>query len=144
MRVKKEFTIDFSHRLKDYEGACRNIHWHTYRVIIFLHWTRQPTWNEKGMVIDFGYMKEIAKQIENEFDHKYVYENEDGAWHLINEAGFETKEVNYRPTAENLSADFAIKVKNFLANKNKLDNINTIEVEVYETPTSSAKAMEII
>lgn len=69
--VSKEFTFDAAHHLHHYEGKCKNLHGHTYRVILGL----SGYTDERGLMIDFGDIKEIWKQkIEIHLDHRYLNE----------------------------------------------------------------------
>lgn len=60
MKVKTEATFDASHRLKNYDGKCANLHGHRWKVIV---WVQGELTGD--MLVDFG---EIKKRIEF-FDH---------------------------------------------------------------------------
>lgn len=69
--VSKEFTFDASHHLHAYEGKCKNLHGHTYKVVFGI--SAFP--DETGISLDFGTIKEIWKQeIEGFLDHRYLNE----------------------------------------------------------------------
>ena len=69
--MSKEFTFDASHHLHCYEGKCKNLHGHTYRVIFGL----SGFVDERGLMIDFSDIKEIWKNdIEIFLDHQYLNE----------------------------------------------------------------------
>ena len=69
--VSKEFTFDAAHHLHCYEGKCKNLHGHTYKVIFGL----SGFVDNRGLMIDFGDIKEIWKnEIEIFLDHKYLNE----------------------------------------------------------------------
>ncbi|MDR0941133.1 MAG: 6-carboxytetrahydropterin synthase, partial [Bacteroidales bacterium] len=36
VRITKEFTFDMAHALFEYDGLCRNIHGHTYKLQVTL------------------------------------------------------------------------------------------------------------
>ncbi len=55
--VSKEFTFDAAHHLHDYEGKCKNLHGHTYKVIFGL----SGYTDSRGLMIDFGDIKDIWK-----------------------------------------------------------------------------------
>ena len=66
--VSKEFTFDAAHHLHEYEGKCKNLHGHTYRVIFGL----SGFVDARGLMIDFGDIKDIWKsEIEIYLDHRY-------------------------------------------------------------------------
>lgn len=69
--VSKEFTFDAAHHLHAYEGKCKNLHGHTYKVVFGI--SGIP--NEIGITVDFGAIKAIWKEeIEGYLDHRYLNE----------------------------------------------------------------------
>lgn len=67
--VSKEFTFDAAHHLHAYEGKCKNLHGHTYKVIFGI----SGFVNEIGLVIDFGEIKKLWKEkVEIYLDHRYL------------------------------------------------------------------------
>lgn len=69
--VTKEFTFDAAHHLHCYEGKCKNLHGHTYKLVI----TVSGYLNDIGMCIDFDDIKTIYKTaIEQKLDHRYLNE----------------------------------------------------------------------
>lgn len=118
--VSKEFTFDAAHHLHHYEGKCKNLHGHTYRAILGL----SGYTDERGLMIDFGDIKEIWKQkIEIHLDHRYLNET----LPLMN------------TTAENIVVWIYEKLTEALLD----EGYNGVRVEfirLYETPTSYAEA----
>ncbi len=69
--VSKEFTFDAAHHLHHYDGKCKNLHGHTYKVIFGI----SGFTDERGIMLDFAEIKEIWKsQIELYLDHRYLNE----------------------------------------------------------------------
>lgn len=69
--VSKEFTFDAAHHLHQYEGKCKSLHGHTYRLTI----TVSGFVDEVGLVIDFADIKQIYQErIESRLDHAYLNE----------------------------------------------------------------------
>lgn len=69
--VSKEFTFDAAHHLHCYEGKCKNLHGHTYKVVFGLSGFA----DKRGIMVDFGDIKEIWKsEIEIYLDHRYLNE----------------------------------------------------------------------
>lgn len=118
--ISKEFTFDAAHHLHDYEGKCKNLHGHTYRVVLGL----SGYTDERGLLIDFGDIKEIWKQkIEIHLDHRYLNET--------------LPPMN--TTAENIVVWIYEKLTEALLD----EGYNGVRVEfirLYETPTSYAEA----
>ena len=78
IRVTKEFAFEMAHVLWNYDGPCRNVHGHSYRLFVTLSGTpvNDPENPKNGMVIDFTDLKRIVKkEIVNVFDHAVVVSN---------------------------------------------------------------------
>lgn len=120
--VSKEFSFDAAHHLHDYEGKCKNLHGHTYKVIFGL----SGFVDDRGLMIDFGDIKEIWKsEIEIFLDHRYLNET--------------LPPMN--TTAENMVVWIYEKMSVSLSNRQELYRGARVEfVRLYETPTSYAEA----
>lgn len=67
--ITKVFTFDCAHHLNEYEGKCKNIHGHTYKLEV----TLKGVPDSKGLVMDFHDLNDIIKdQIIEQIDHKYL------------------------------------------------------------------------
>lgn len=122
--ISKEFTFDAAHHLHCYEGKCKNLHGHTYKVILGV----SGFVDECGLMIDFGDIKEIWKnEIEIFLDHRYLNET--------------LPPMN--TTAENMVVWIYEKLADILKNAENQDKYIGVRVEfvrLYETPTSYAEA----
>ncbi|UTR09992.1 6-carboxytetrahydropterin synthase QueD [Evansella sp. LMS18] len=122
--VSKEFTFDAAHHLHCYEGKCKNLHGHTYKVIFGI----SGFVDETGLMIDFGDIKEIwKKEIEIHLDHRYLNET--------------LPPMN--TTAENMVVWIFEKMAEAVAVRETLSREQGARVEfvrLYETPTSYAEA----
>ncbi|MGG5794097.1 6-carboxytetrahydropterin synthase QueD [Bacillus cereus] len=121
--VSKEFTFDAAHHLHCYEGKCKNLHGHTYKVIFGI----SGYVNEIGLAIDFGDIKEIWKnEIEIYLDHRYLNET--------------LPAMN--TTAENMVVWIYEKMAEALTKDNRANEYKGARVEfvrLFETPTSYAE-----
>ena len=69
--VTKVFTFDSAHNLRDYEGACKNLHGHTYKLEV----TVSGELDKIGMVCDFKDLSSLIKDnIISKLDHRYLNE----------------------------------------------------------------------
>ena len=133
--LKSEIQFDTAHYLCGYQGKCKNIHGHRYRLVVKVSsQDLHETGHLRGMVDDFSSVKEALKKIHDRFDHKLVVEaSEEGkeVAKKLEESGlaFEIVFVPYRPTAEEMSRDIYRKLK--------ADGVAVTEVELFETPTNS-------
>ncbi|AZQ48536.1 MULTISPECIES: 6-carboxytetrahydropterin synthase QueD [Bacillus] len=121
--VSKEFTFDAAHHLHCYEGKCKNLHGHTYKVVFGI----SGYVNEIGLAIDFGDIKEIWKnEIEIYLDHRYLNET--------------LPAMN--TTAENMVVWIYEKMAEALIKDNRVNEYKGARVEfvrLFETPTSYAE-----
>lgn len=139
-KVKSQIEFDMAHYLSGYNGKCSNLHGHRYKLIVSIKSeTLHQEGQLRGMVDDFGNIKEKLKEIEDLFDHKLVIEsNEEGL--LIAEKlkelpnSFDVLLVPYRPTSEEMSRDIFHKLKAM--------GLDVCEVELFETPTNSCTYTE--
>ncbi|RDU35661.1 6-carboxytetrahydropterin synthase QueD [Neobacillus piezotolerans] len=122
--VSKEFAFDSAHHLHEYEGKCKNLHGHTYKVVFGI----SGFVDARGLMIDFGDIKEIWKnKIEIFLDHKYLNET--------------LPPMN--TTAENIVVWIYEKMAEALQQGDRATQYDGARVEfvrLYETPTSYAEA----
>lgn len=111
---KTESSFDAAHFLAGYQGKCRNIHGHRWRVVVeifgeILKCDKQM----REMSVDFGDLKRDVKVLTEEFAHTLIYEarslKEKTVLALKEE--FRLVEVAFRPTAENFSHYFLKKCR---------------------------------
>ena len=132
--LKSEAAFDSAHFLYGYDGKCKNLHGHRWRVVAEIK--SETLSNEKqtrGMVIDFSDLKAALKSICDELDHCFIYEEgslKSKTKEALKEEDFKLISVPFRPTAEKFAKHFF----DLLANK----GFNVNRVEVFETPNNSA------
>lgn len=139
IRITKEFSFEMAHALWNYDGPCRNVHGHSYKLFVTLSGipSDDPQDPKNGMVIDFTDLKEIVtKEIINIFDHALaVSENYDREKLELFKTMFGNMVVTgYQPTCENLVADFASRIKKQLPG-----HITLHSLKLYETANSYAE-----
>ncbi|WP_017187274.1 6-carboxytetrahydropterin synthase QueD [Alkalibacillus haloalkaliphilus] len=120
--VSKEFTFDAAHHLHCYEGKCKNLHGHTYKVIFGI----SGYVDDIGILIDFGDIKKIWKElIEIYLDHRYLNEM--------------LPPMN--TTAENMVVWIYEKMDEALQqDESRYDGARVEFIRLFETPTSYAEA----
>ncbi len=139
IRVTKEFSFEMAHVLWNYDGPCRNVHGHSYRLFVTLSGVPvdDPGNPKNGMVIDFSDLKSIVKnEIVNIFDHAVVVSRQfdKEKTDLFTKMFGNTVLVDYQPTCENLVLDFAGRISVLLPSGIRLHNL-----KLYETATSFAE-----
>jgi 6-pyruvoyltetrahydropterin/6-carboxytetrahydropterin synthase len=66
MYLARDFYIEAAHHLENYEGKCKNIHGHSYKLRI----TIKGEAKQNGMIIDFGDFKKVVNdEVVNILDH---------------------------------------------------------------------------
>jgi 6-pyruvoyltetrahydropterin/6-carboxytetrahydropterin synthase len=70
MRVKRSFGFEAAHRLPQHPGKCRELHGHSYRLVVTVERPVDPT---SGLAIDFSDLKQIVqREVVDRLDHRYV------------------------------------------------------------------------
>lgn len=72
MKLWKSFYFESAHCLPDYEGKCKNLHGHQWRLDIGIGGAIQKEGSYKGMIIDFSELKKIMNPLIEKLDHKYL------------------------------------------------------------------------
>ncbi len=139
IRVTKQFNFESAHALWKYDGKCKNIHGHTYKLFVTVIGIPISDENsvKKGMVIDFGDLKKIVKtQIVDVFDHAVILNEKAPYKNFINVPEMFERFITteYQPTCENMVVHFADIVKKHLPN-----DVDLFSVKLYETETSYAE-----
>lgn len=139
IRITKEFKFETSHILLGYDGLCKNIHGHSYHLLVTVVGT--PSEDIKspklGMVMDFGELKKIVhEQIVDIYDHSLVV-NASSPEETKNAMLKSTERViftPYQPTCENMVSSFAQLISAHLP-----EYVELCCLRLYETPTSYAE-----
>ena len=140
IRITKQFSFETGHALYGYDGKCKNVHGHSYKLSVTVIGTPiSDAQNVKfGMVIDFTDLKKIVKEeIVDQFDHATVFNKNTPHVELAHELetrGHHVILVNYQPTSENMVIDFSNRIKNRLPK-----NISLFSLKLQETETSFAE-----
>ena len=140
IRITKQFSFETGHALYGYDGKCKNVHGHSYKLSVTVIGTPiLDTNNVKyGMVIDFSDLKKIVREeIVDQFDHATVFNQNTPHVELAKELsnrGHHVILVDYQPTSENMVIDFAQKIKNRLPS-----DITLHSLKLQETETSFAE-----
>jgi 6-pyruvoyltetrahydropterin/6-carboxytetrahydropterin synthase len=135
IRITKTFNFETGHALYGYDGKCKNIHGHSYKLFVtVIGFPINDYTNVKnGMVIDFGDLKKIVKEeIVDIFDHATVFNQNTPHKELaldLRAKGHHVLLVDYQPTSEMMIQDFAQKIINKLPYNIKLHSLKLQETE---------------
>ncbi|MBF01907.1 MAG: 6-carboxytetrahydropterin synthase QueD [Flavobacterium sp.] len=135
IRITKQFSFETGHALYGYDGKCKNVHGHSYKLSVTVIGTPiTDTSNVKyGMVIDFTDLKKIVKEeIVDLFDHATVFNKNTPHVELaqeLSDRGHHVILVDYQPTSENMVIDFAKKIQDRLPGGIQLHSLRLQETE---------------
>ncbi len=140
IRITKQFSFETGHALYGYDGKCKNVHGHSYRLFVTVIGKpiTDATNVKFGMVIDFSDLKKIVKEdIVEVFDHATVFNKNTPHLELAKELSDRDHNVllvDYQPTSEMMVIDFASKISKRLP-----ENIKLHSLKLQETATSYAE-----
>ena len=139
IRVTKSFTFEMAHALWNYDGPCKNIHGHSYKLFVTIQGrASENTESTKlGMVMDFADLKKIVKtHIVDIFDHSVIISSRASRPDIQRvEQMFEKfYVVDYQPTCENLVLFIVETIQKMLT-----PGLELHSVKLYETATSFAE-----
>ncbi len=139
IRVTKQFDFEAAHALWNYDGKCKNVHGHSYKLFVTV--IGEPIAEENnpknGMVLDFGDLKGVVKEfIVDVFDHALVLNKKAPNKELqtIPEMFDRLIFTDYQPTCENMVRGFAEIIREKLPS-----SVSLFSVRLYETETSFAE-----
>ncbi len=137
LALTRKFTFEMAHALSGYDGACRNIHGHSYKLYVTIEGQpQQDTTSPKlGMVIDFTEIKRVVQRvILDKYDHALVLKRgavSESLVEMMAEQWSNIIEVDYQPTCENMVVEFYEMIVKSLPKSVKLS-----ELKLYETENS--------
>jgi len=139
IRITKEFNFEMAHALWNYDGLCRNIHGHSYKLFVTI--IGEPVNDNdnpnNGMLIDFSEMKTMIRtNVIDYYDHALVLFKNSPSELLNNVKQMFDKLhiVEFQPTCENLVFDIAKRILKKLP-----PDIKLYSVRLNETATAYAE-----
>ena len=139
IRLTKEFSFEAAHALGGYDGPCREIHGHSYRLFVTVKGSPSCVADDpkQGMVLDFGVLKKIVnEEVVSRFDHALVLRStaDEALRRLLAEQFDNLITVDYQPTCENMLEDFAARIAARLP-----EGVTLHALRLHETATSYAE-----
>jgi len=119
LKVVTDFAS--AHTLRDYPGDCSRMHGHNWKLEVEMSATEL---DDAGMGVDFKVIKQAAKKVAGELDHRYI--NEIKPFDHIN------------PTAENIAAYLYKGLSDELNN----DRIRVSTITLWETERACVRYTE--
>ncbi len=133
--VTKTVSFDAAHLLTGHGGQCKNLHGHTYKVVVELGNTPPLPGQPDDMVMDFKELKAVLQEeVVTPCDHTFLYDMtsavETDIAKTLEKHGLRTYALSYRSTSENLAKHFFEKIAG--------RGLPVTAVSVSETPESCA------
>ena len=120
--VCKRFHFDAAHRLPKHQGKCNNLHGHRWFLDVELTGKIRKKGPSKGMILDFGDLKEIINYaVIEHVDHTYL------------------NDVFKNPTAETMVQTFALWIMDALYQCCVEEPVTLTRLRLYETEDSYAE-----
>ena len=134
MKIAKEFRWEMGHRLPFHDGLCKNIHGHSYKMIVEI----SGNVDKNGMIIDFFDLGKIVKPMIEKYDHAFLcWENDKIVRDFLDKNKMKRVFTGYHSTVENICSDFAEQIFGKLK-KLKNKKFHELSVKIFETPNSYA------
>jgi 6-pyruvoyltetrahydropterin/6-carboxytetrahydropterin synthase len=126
MKIAKEFRWEMGHRLQEHFGMCKNIHGHSYKMLVEF----EGELDKNGMIIDYYDVEKIINPIIEKLDHAFMVNKDDNVvLDFLEKMNSKKVVVGFQSTAENICTYLLNEIK-----KTSLpQNVNEIKVRVYET-----------
>lgn len=137
IRITKRFSFEMGHALNNYDGKCRFLHGHSYKLYVTIlgHIKNELDAPKDGMVIDFSTLKQIVNdEIIEVYDHSFVVNKNDKRKFSLPDISQRTILFEVQPTCENLLVHF----KNIVIEKLPKD-LQLVNMKLYETENSFAE-----
>ncbi|HMN48088.1 MAG TPA: 6-carboxytetrahydropterin synthase [Ignavibacteriaceae bacterium] len=126
MKIAKEFRWEMGHRLPDHFGLCKNIHGHSYKMIIEF----EGELNKDQMVIDYYDVEKIINPVIEKLDHSYMVNKDDKVLlEFLEKINSKKVVVDFHATAENI----CLYLLNEVRKCSLPENLSYVKVRVYET-----------
>ena len=117
LTVTKHFGFEACHHLPYYEGACHNVHGHSYKLDVTVEGQVIKDGPKQGMIIDFKDLKKIVKEnVVDKLDHQ------------------DLNNIYANPTAELMVTDIAYSIMQKLPKE-----VYLVSVKLWETEDSYAE-----
>jgi len=132
MKIAKEFRWEMGHRLPEHFGKCKNIHGHSYKMLVEL----EGDLLEHGMIMDYYDLEKIIEPLVEKFDHAFLaYENDKELIEFLEKLKSKKVVVNFQSTVENITKHFLREIT-----KQKLpSNVKKVKIRICETPDDYAE-----
>jgi 6-pyruvoyltetrahydropterin/6-carboxytetrahydropterin synthase len=134
IRLTRQFTFETAHALLNYDGPCKNIHGHSYKLQVTI--IGQPITNvsdpKYGMVLDFSDLKKVVNTfIVDPLDHALILRlgSSPELITILQQLNHKVVLTPYQPTCEHMLLDFKNTLTQHLPATIKLHSLRLWETE---------------
>ncbi|MEO6940496.1 MAG: 6-pyruvoyl tetrahydropterin synthase family protein [Candidatus Kapaibacterium sp.] len=132
-RIAKDFRWEMAHRLPFHEAGCKNVHGHSYRMLVEL--AGEPMSN--GMVLDYFVLKQYIDPLVAEIDHAFLCDETDSLMKdFLKQSGLKVVFVEFPTTAENIARWFYDRLADIFS---PMKHISELRIRVEETERTYAE-----
>ena len=132
MKIAKEFRWEMGHRLPDHFGKCKNIHGHSYKMLVEF----SGELDKRGMIIDYYDVEKIINPVIEKLDHAFmVNKNDKVVLDFLEKMDSKRVVVDFESTAENICKYLL----NEVSKTSLPENVKEIKVRVQETTKDYAE-----
>ena len=132
MKIGKEFKWEMGHRLPEHFGQCKNIHGHSYKMLVEF----EGELDENGMVIDYYDVEKIINPLIEKLDHAFLVNKDDKLTvEFLEKLNSKKVVVDFESTVENICIYLLTKIKT----ADLPANVKTIMIRVSETEEDYAE-----
>ncbi len=132
MKIAKEFRWEMGHRLPDHFGKCKNIHGHSYKMLVEF----SGELDKSGMIIDYYDVEKIINPVIEKLDHAFmVNKNDKVVLEFLEKMNSKRVVVNFESTAENICNYLLTEISKTSLPK----NVKQLKVRVQETAEDYAE-----
>jgi 6-pyruvoyltetrahydropterin/6-carboxytetrahydropterin synthase len=126
MKIAKEFKWEMGHRLPEHFGNCKNIHGHSYKMMVEVEGDLNPL----GMVMDYYDLKRVVRPVVEKLDHSFMVKDDDSlVIDFLERVNSKKVVVNFQSTVENICHYIISQLNTGIFPP----NVKTLRVRIYET-----------
>lgn len=108
MKIAKEFRWEMGHRLPEHFGLCKNIHGHSYKMIVEF----EGELDKNQMVIDFYDVEKTINPVIEKLDHSFMVNvNDKPVIEFLEKINSKKVVVNFLATVENICTYLLSEIK---------------------------------
>lgn len=120
INITKEYKFEAAHYLPKYNGKCRHLHGHSYRVVVEVEGPLNTDGPCEGMVVDYGSIDVVVKPVIELHDHT-----------LLND-------FMECPTAEKIGIGLFEDIERGMMKHADFESVTLVSVTVMETAKTTA------